>query len=390
MKILTIAATPFFSDRGCHIRIYNEAKYLEKLGAKVRLCAYYLGENPAGLDVRRIGKTFWHKKVSPGFAWAKIWLDFKLLLLVRREIKKFQPDVIHAHLFESLVVGRLASLLAFKKIPIVFDLQGDLAEEFESYNGKNNFAKKLFVAASKWVANWADKTVVSSENVKFWKPGFQIVRDGVDLEIFKNPAELKEDEKLKIEKIKNWKSDAKLLVYIGGLSDNKGVGDLLGAFGKLGFGEFGELVSQEKAELWKKNGWKLLLGGFGKDEKKYRKYIRENNLADKVYLAGRVKYFSLPAYLALADAAIDPKNGSAESSGKLMGYMAAGLPIICFENEFNRSRLGEKGSYLENINELDKKLDAIMSSERIDYAILDLSEEKEVEKLFSIIQSLIK
>ncbi|MFA5871129.1 MAG: glycosyltransferase [Parcubacteria group bacterium] len=374
MKVLTIAATPFFSDRGCHIRIYNEAKYLEKLGAKVRLCTYYLGENPAGLDIQRTGKTFWYKKISPGFSWAKIWLDFKLLFLVRREIKKFHPDVIHAHLFEGLAVGRLASLLAFKRIPIVFDLQGDLMEEFESYNGKNNLAKKLFVAISNRVASWADRAVVSSENAKFWKPGFQNVGDGVDLELFKNPVELGEDEKSKIEKIKDWKKDARLLVYIGGLSDNKGVGGLLESFGRWG----------------ENNQWKLLLGGFGKNEKKYRKYIQENNLADKVHLAGRVKYFSLPAYLVLADAAIDPKNESAESSGKLMGYMAAGLPIICFGNEFNKKRLGEEGVYINSMSEIRGALLNLSERSRREYESQEFSEEKEVSKLFSIIQSLTK
>jgi glycosyltransferase involved in cell wall biosynthesis len=134
--------------------------------------------------------------------------------------------------------------------------------------------------------------------------------------------------------------------------------------------------------------WKLLIGGFGNDEEKYKKYITENNLEDSVYFAGKVKYFSLPAYLSLADAAIDPKSGSTESSGKLVNLMAAGLPIVCFENEFNRARLGNTGHYLKSMNDLGEILININSREKIHYDLENLSEEKEVQKLFEIFKKL--
>lgn len=378
MKILTIAATPFFSDRGCHIRIYNEAKYLQKLGAEVRLCTYHLGENIEKMDIRRIGKTGWYKKLSPGFHWGKIWLDFKLLFLVRQGIRNFQPDAIHAHLYEGLAIGHLAKKLAFGgNIPIIFDLQGNLDEEFWSYNKKNKLARKLFNWLSKKIIRWADKIVVSSENVKLSNryriP--TIIRDGVDLSLFQNPQNLSEEEQEKIRKIKEWAGDSKLLVYIGGLSDNKGVGDLLENFREL---------------IPRNGGWKLLLGGFGSEEKKYKKFISENNLEDFVYFAGKVNYFSLPHYLALADAGIDPKSGSTESSGKLVNYMATSLPIICFENDFNRARLGEKGNYLQTFSELGGFLEKIRTSERIDYNLEDLDEEKEARKLLEIFRSITK
>ncbi len=399
MKILTIAATPFFSGRGGHMRIYNEAKYLGELGAEVRLCTYHLGENIPGIDIVRIKGPKSYKKTSPGFSWGKIWLDWKMIFLVRREIKKFQPDVIHAHLWEGLAVGYLAKKIAFKKIPVVFDLQGDLEEEFRSYNGKNSFARKFFVWLSKIVIGWADKIIVSSENVNPmlslrgippWRetaaiPGLlrcarndkkiEIIRDGIDLDLFKHPAELSNEEREKIDKIKKWAGDSRLLVYIGGLSDNKGVGNLLEAFGSA--------VSRNY-------GWKLLVGGFGRDEKKYKQYVADNKLEGSVHFAGKIGYFSLPHYLALADAGIDPKSESTESSGKLANLMAGGLAVICFDNGFNRARLGEKGFYLNNINDLGNLLKSVESEEKINYDLSELSEEKEAEKILKVFNSLIK
>lgn len=381
MRILTIAATPFFSDRGCHMRIHNGAKYLQKFGAQVKIGTYFSGERPSGLDVEKIKKVEWYKRTSPGFSWGKFWLDIKLIILCRRMIRNFRPDIIHAHMYEGLGVGYVAKRLAFKNIPIVIDLQADLDEEFRNYNRENYVARRIFVWLSRRLINRCDWLVLSSENIRpqmeklyRHKDRISIIRDGIDLDLFRNIPKLTEIERRKTEEIKAWKGDKKLLVYVGGLSDNKGVGELL-----EGFKSFASRIG----------GWKLLVGGFGSDEEKYKEFVKRNNLKEAVYFAGKVKYFSLPSYLALADAAIDPKNGSSEASGKLANLMAAELPIICFENDFNRSRVGEKGFYLQALSELGEVLLKIGTSEKINYNLEDLSEEKEVRKLFGIFERLI-
>ena len=49
--VLHIAPTPFFSDRGCHIRICNEIKALIDCGMQVILCTYPLGDDVPGLEM---------------------------------------------------------------------------------------------------------------------------------------------------------------------------------------------------------------------------------------------------------------------------------------------------------------------------------------------------
>jgi glycosyltransferase involved in cell wall biosynthesis len=59
-----------------------------------------------------------------------------------------------------------------------------------------------------------------------------------------------------------------------------------------------------------------------------------------------VDFFKLPAYLFLADLAVDPKLDEAgEASGKIINYMGAALPIACFEGPNNRKFLGENGIF---------------------------------------------
>jgi glycosyltransferase involved in cell wall biosynthesis len=382
MRILTIAATPFFSDRGCHMRIYNGAKYLEKFGNKVKICTYFSGENVGKLDIERIKEVGWYKRTAPGFSWGKFCLDIKLIFLCRRAIRKFQPDVIHAHMYEGLGVGYIAKRLALKRIPIIVDVQADLDEEFKNYNKENYVARRIFVWLSRRLINRCNWLVLSSENVKphmeklyRHKDRISIIHDGIDLNLFKNIPKLTEEEQKKIEEIKRWKEEKKLLIYVGGLSDNKGVGELLDGFNNF--------ASQNKE-------WKLLVGGFGNDENKYKEFVRRNNLGERVHFSGKVKYFSLPTYLSLADAAIDPKKGSTEASGKLSNLMAAGLPIICFDNNFNRARLGEKGAYLQTFDDLGGVLEKIGISEKINYNLDVLGEEKEIKKLSEIFENLRK
>jgi len=47
-----------------------------------------------------------------------------------------------------------------------------------------------------------------------------------------------------------------------------------------------------------------------------------------------VDYFELPDYLLISDVAVEPKvDRAGEASGKVINYMGAGLPVVCFEGK---------------------------------------------------------
>ena len=59
LNILVVAPTPFFSDRGTHIRILEEALALEKRGHHLTIATYHIGQDlpdtlGSHIDVRRI------------------------------------------------------------------------------------------------------------------------------------------------------------------------------------------------------------------------------------------------------------------------------------------------------------------------------------------------
>ena len=111
MRILIIAPTPFFADRGCHVRILEEARALMALGRQVTICTYHNGRDINGIDARRIVKIPWYSKLSAGPSFHMLYLDALLLWKVILECLKRRPDIIHAHLHEGALIGKIVSLL---------------------------------------------------------------------------------------------------------------------------------------------------------------------------------------------------------------------------------------------------------------------------------------
>jgi len=141
------------------------------------------------------------------------------------------------------------------------------------------------------------------------------------------------EEKIKSRNEYKIPNDNRVIVYTGSMAMAKGVDELLEALPKI---------------LEKNNQLTFVFAGYGELEKYYKNKYAEYVKSDNILFIGRFSYFTLPKILALADYAIDPKKNSSESSGKLLNYIAAGLPVICFKNEFNFNLLKEGGIYMKD------------------------------------------
>ena len=60
---------------------------------------------------------------------------------------------------------------------------------------------------------------------------------------------------------------------------------------------------------------------------------------------GAVAFEDAPLYLVLGDIAVAPKISATEGSGKLLTYMAAGLPVVAFDTPVHREYLRDLGLY---------------------------------------------
>ena len=119
-----------------------------------------------------------------------------------------------------------------------------------------------------------------------------------------------------------------MIVYLGLLAEYQGTGLLLEAM---------QRVIRERQDVH------LLLMGFPNLDY-YTQKAESLGIRDFVTLTGRIPYEHAPAYLALGDVAVAPKLSLTEGAGKLLNYMAVGLPVVAFDTPVAREYLGSEGA----------------------------------------------
>ncbi len=333
MKILMIAPTPFFADRGCHIRIYEEVTGLQSLGHEVLVCTYGLGENITGVRTVRTINFPWYHKLSAGPSKTKILLFPFLLVKTLLTIRKFKPDVIHAHLHEGACIARVCKIFYPKK-KYLFDMQGGLVRETVQHGfiKDKGLTFRLLSILEKSIIRW-HYIIVSAKNMEdeltalgLERDRYINVMDGINTDLFH--PEMPDKELLKKY---NLSEESYRLVFVGLLEKYQGVDLLLDAF-KL-------VIDQIPCS-------ELILCGYP-NEDHYKKKSQDIGIINKVRFIGRVAYLDLHKYLSLGQVAIAPKISLTEGNGKIYNYLAMGMPTIAFDTQVNKEIMADAGFYVE-------------------------------------------
>jgi len=342
IKILVVAPTPFFSDRGTHIRILEEALALEKLGHQITIATYHIGKDihneiDTKIDVRRIRRLlFWYKKIEAGPDWQKIILDLMLIRKAFYLARTQKPDIIHGHLHEGVLIGWIVQkLLWWRNIKLVADFHGSLTKEMVSHGYLKNGLTHIFRSVEKTINNLGDYAVSSSgeglQDILSARENrnCEVVLDGVNLNSFAG-SRSKDEIRHELELPK----DRFIVGYTGGLVSNKGIDYFLDAI---------KLVLERRPDTF------FLIGGFPAHQ--VEKFIETNNFQKSIRLISPLDYFRLPEVLQACDVAVDPKDSDVQqASGKMLNYMAAGLPIVCFDKPNNRNYLGDGGYFCSEMS----------------------------------------
>lgn len=330
-RVLMIAPTPFFGDRGCHIRILEEIRALESAGVTVRLATYPAGNEVEGIDISRVTLFKKMSGVKIGPDRAKYLLDSALFLTGIREAARFKPDVIHGHLHEGCLIG-YAIARSIRK-PLVFDYQGSLSGEMEhhGYLSRGSLPFAAFGRFEKFIDNLPDAAIVSSRTMMNMRAGVDrskwfYVPDAIDPEMFKP---MRRDDKLAAEI--GLPQNKTICVFLGLLNKYQGVDLLLTAISKMKKTR-GPIVH-------------FLIMGYPSREY-YLGIAHDLGIEDCVTLPGRISYNNAPRYLCLGDFAIAPKIAETESNGKVIDYMACGLPAVAMDTAVNRELMGDNALFV--------------------------------------------
>jgi glycosyltransferase involved in cell wall biosynthesis len=340
MNILVVAPTPFFSDRGTHIRILEEALALEKRGHEVTIATYHIGQNlpehlGSHIDVRRIRRLlFWYKKLEAGPDWQKIILDLLLIKKVFFLARTKRPDIIHAHLHEgALIAWIVQKILFWRGIKVVADFHGSLTKEMVSHKYlRASGLERVFRLVEEWIDTLSDTAVASSWNnaeeiARIRGTKVEVLLDGTRLSMFEG---LPERSQIRAEY--GVPESAVVVTYTGAFIRNKGINFFL------------EAMPQVAKEFPTAH---FVLAGFPLD---LIEHDIPEALRTRVTIVSPSPYFDLPRILRMSDIGVDPKDeATREASGKTLQYMGAGLPVACFATGNNREYLGEGGTFAETV-----------------------------------------
>lgn len=325
-----LAPTPYFADRGCHVRIYEEARALILLGHQVEIVTYHLGRDMPGIPTHRIPPIPWYRKLEAGPSWHKPYLDILLFFKSLAVARRFRPHLIHAHLHEGAFLGIFLKL--FLRVPLLFDCQGSLTTEIVDHGfcRRESLLGGLFRTFERFINGGADAIITSSTPgatalVDLWKiPAGRVTPliDGVNVDEFRP-------------------GDRDVARREVGLPGNIPVVAFLGLFNRYQ----GVDLLLEVIVLLREQGTPVhfLLMGF--PEEKYRHMAKEMGIAENITFTGRVDYGEAALHLVAADVAISPKISLTEANGKLFNYLACGLPCLVFDTPINREILGDCGVY---------------------------------------------
>lgn len=329
-RILMLAPTPYFADRGCHVRIYEEARALIGQGCDVRIVTYHIGRDLPGIPTDRIANVPWYRRLTAGPSWQKPLLDLLLFFKAFSVARSFRPHLLHAHLHEGAFVGMLLKPLL--RIPLVMDFQGSLTLECRDHGffRPGSLLERFFSRVEHLINRAADAIITSSTAgarllVREWgvpAAGVRAVIDGVDTGRFRPHPRGEARQRLGIS------DDVPLVVFLGLLNAYQGLDLLLDSMALL--------RSQNRRVHF-------LVMGFPEED--YRRQARERGLDDMVTFTGRIDYAEAALCLSAGDLAVSPKLSLTEANGKLFNYMACALPTLVFETPVNREILGDSGVY---------------------------------------------
>lgn len=328
MKILSIAPTPYFADRGCHVQIREGARALLARGHAVRLVTYGHGDDPGGVPVVRIPRIPGYGKLSAGPSPWKALADPMLAALALREARAFRPDVIHAHLHEGAAIALLVRQAT--GIPFAAEFQGSLSAELSHHGWR--FAARAARPAEAFLTRFADAVLAQTEGsaralAHRWgtDPARTFVSgagvDGVDFSPGPAPADLAARLDLP--------DPACVVVYMGLLNAYQGVDLLLAAATR---------VVREAPET------RFLVMGYpGVGE--YRETARRLGIGHAVRFTGRVGYGETAAHLRLGSIGVSAKRDVTEGNIKLYSYMASGLAVVVTGTPGHREITGDAAVY---------------------------------------------
>jgi 1,2-diacylglycerol 3-alpha-glucosyltransferase len=149
-SIAMVAACPFPANYGSPAAIRELCEALGERGHAIHIVTYPHGHDlPVGkVQLWRVADWRTSRAVLAGPSLGKLWLDFLLLVKLCGVIRRQRIEIIHAHNYEGVLIGIAAKLIT--RCPLVYNAVNLMSDELPSYG----FIRPVFMA--RLLARWLD------------------------------------------------------------------------------------------------------------------------------------------------------------------------------------------------------------------------------------------
>jgi glycosyltransferase involved in cell wall biosynthesis len=303
----------------------------------VTIVTYYKGRPIANLDIVRTPPLPWRADYEVGSSRHKLAFDLYLGFTALRTAWRLRPDIIHAHLHEGALIG--APIARLLNIPLVFDLQGSMTGEMVDHHflDPNGLFFKPAHKMERIINGLSEVVLTSSTHARrmleneFGVPPERIhpLPDCVNAETFRPPGPESAADRIRLKEQLGIPTDRPVVIYLGLLADYQGTPFIV------------QSAAQFKAAGVEAH---FLIMGYPNQEF-YAQMARDLGVQDCVTLTGKIPYEHAAHYLSVGDVAVAPKLSSTEGSGKVLNYMAMGLPTVAFDTPVQREYLADLADY---------------------------------------------
>src|SRR5438874_8278573 len=317
-----VAACPFPANHGSAASIREMSDTLSDMGHNVHIVTYPTGQEEIRVRRAKVHRTSSFRpetdaKVGPSPE--KFLLDGRLLRLLLRVIRQHHIDIIHAHNYEGALIGLAAKWMTGR--PLLYNAVNLMSDELASYG----FIRPLWLAnalghALDWfIPIFPDHITAVSPELKQWfirrgtaEQKVDMIPAGIVPELFDNadPETVRRRHRI---------NGRAIVMYTGVLNAFQRIDYLLRAFA---------VVSKQLPDA------RLVMVSplvSESHEKEHKEAAERLGISDSIMWIAPHSLEDLPNYLALADVTVISRPDCPGHPVKLLNYMLAGKPIVCFE-----------------------------------------------------------
>jgi len=321
-KILMLAPSPLYLEKGSSLRMYAIAEILSKK-YNIDLLTYSTGKD-FKLKNTKVHRTpkFYKPELEVGKpSFSKVFLDFMMLLKAIKLYAKNDYDIIHCEDFEGAFMGYLLTILG-KKRKLVYDLHNRITDNLSYDNRKSKIIKtakflekKVVKKSDLMILNWNkySKDKIFADKRKF------LFYDKINLSLEKYHLPLKG-----------------YIVYVGNFKPYQGLKEFL--------------------EVYKDIDTKIKLVLIGQPSDDIKEFVKsDKKLKEKVIFTGRLSILESNYLIKNSKFAILPRLTG--SSMKVIAYLMLEKPVLAKNTLSNRELVKEgfNGFLYSNNKELKEK-----------------------------------